>query len=136
MDHNSADSPQIGSLAMSDDCVHPATRVMSVVESFFESKQLDAVAAVEGREAVGLITRTKLLFSVFRRYGFELYGRKPVIVIAEPEPLYICERERLDDEDSLRKAVEQYSFYGVKDYICKGDPYDLRKKVASCLSEN
>jgi len=41
-----------------------------------------------------------------------------------------------NDEDSLRKAVEQYSFYGVKDYICKGDSYDLRKKVARCLSEN
>ena len=41
-----------------------------------------------------------------------------------------------NDEDSLRKAVGQYSFYGVKDYICKGDSYDLRKKVARCLSGN
>jgi len=41
-----------------------------------------------------------------------------------------------NDEDSLRKAVGQYSVYGVKDYICKGDPFDLRKKVARCLSEN
>ena len=41
-----------------------------------------------------------------------------------------------NDEDSLRKAVGQYSVYGVKDYICKGDPCDLRKKVARCLSEN
>jgi CheY-like chemotaxis protein len=40
-----------------------------------------------------------------------------------------------NDEDSLRKAVGQYRFYGVKDYICKGDPYDLRRKVASVLSE-
>ena len=41
-----------------------------------------------------------------------------------------------NDEDSLRKAVLQYRIYGVKDYICKGDPYDLRKKVANCLFEN
>ena len=41
-----------------------------------------------------------------------------------------------NDEDSLRKAVGQYSIYGVKDYVCKGDPYDLRKKVARCLSGN
>jgi PleD family two-component response regulator len=41
-----------------------------------------------------------------------------------------------NDEDSLRKAVVQYRFYGVKDYICKGDPYDLRRKVANCLFEN
>jgi len=41
-----------------------------------------------------------------------------------------------NDEDSLRKAVGQYGIYGVKDYVCKGDSYDLRKKVARCLSEN
>jgi CheY-like chemotaxis protein len=41
-----------------------------------------------------------------------------------------------NDEDTLRKAVGQYSIYGVKDYICKGDSYDLRKKVAHYLSEN
>jgi signal transduction histidine kinase len=96
MDNDSADSPQVGSLVMSDACVHPATRVRNVVERCFESQQLDAVAVVEGREPIGLITRTKLLFSVFRRYGFELYGKKPVIVIADPDPLFIYERERLD----------------------------------------
>jgi len=96
MDSDSTDSPQVGSLVMSDACVHPATRVRNVVERFFESQQLDAVAVVEGREPIGLITRTKLLFSVFRRYGFELYGKKPVIVIADPDPLFIYERERLD----------------------------------------
>lgn len=32
-----------------------------------------------------------------------------------------------NDEDSLRKAVGQYRFYGVKDYVCKGNPYDLRR---------
>lgn len=41
-----------------------------------------------------------------------------------------------NDEDSLRKAVGKYSFYGVKDYICKGDPCDLKRKVASCLAAN
>jgi CheY-like chemotaxis protein len=38
-----------------------------------------------------------------------------------------------NDEDSLRKSVSQYRFYNVKDYICKGDPYNLRKKVAHYL---
>jgi CheY-like chemotaxis protein len=41
-----------------------------------------------------------------------------------------------NDEDSLRKAVEQYRFYGVKNYVCKGDPNDLRRKVARVLSES
>lgn len=111
MDLNSADSPQVGSLVMSDACVHPATSVRHVVERFFESQQLDAVAAVEGREPVGLITRTKLLFSVFRRYGFELYGRKPVIVITDTDPLFICERERLDVAIDRALARESQDIY-------------------------
>ncbi len=111
MEHNSTDSPQVGSLVMSDACVHPATSVRTVVERFFESQQLDAVAAVEGREAVGLITRTKLLFSVFRRYGFELYGRKPVIVITDTDPLFICERERLDVAIDRALARESQDIY-------------------------
>jgi len=41
-----------------------------------------------------------------------------------------------NDEDSLRKAVGQYSLYGVKDYVCKGDSYDLRRKVSNVLSKN
>ncbi len=89
-------SPAVGGLIMSDDCVHPTVPVRKVVEKFFESPQLDALAVVEGREAVGLVTRTKLLFSVFRRYGFELYGKKPIIVIADPNPLAVSENERLD----------------------------------------
>ncbi len=89
-------SPSVGSLITTDICVHPALQVRRVVERFFESPDVDAVAVVDGREAVGLVTRTKLLFSVFRRYGFELYGRKPVIMIADAEPLHVCEHERLD----------------------------------------
>jgi len=111
MDHNSADSPQVGTLVMSDACVNPATSVRHVVERFFESQQLDAVAAVEGREAVGLITRPKLLFSVFRRYGFELYGKKPVIVITDTDPLFICERERLDVAIDRALARESQDIY-------------------------
>ena len=74
-------SPAVGSLIMSDSCIHPTAPVRTVVEKFFESPDLDAIAVVEGREAIGLVTRTKLLFSVFRRYGFELYGKKPIIAI-------------------------------------------------------
>ena len=38
-----------------------------------------------------------------------------------------------NDEDSLRKAVSEH---GVKGYICKGDIFELKKKVAYYLSQN
>ena len=96
MESRDAGSPAVGSLIMSNDCIHPTVRVGEAVEKFFRSPQLDAIALVEGKEAIGLVTKPKLLFSVFRRYGFELYGRKPVICIADTAPLHIDEHERLD----------------------------------------
>ena len=100
-------SPPVGSLIATDICVHPAATVRTVVEQFFGSAHMEALAVVEGREAIGLVTRQKLLFTVFRRYGFELYGRKPVIMIADTEPLSICERERLDV--AINKALARPS---------------------------
>ncbi|MCL4537336.1 MAG: response regulator [Nitrospirae bacterium] len=38
-----------------------------------------------------------------------------------------------NDEDSLRKAVSEC---GVRGYICKGDVFDLRKKVAAYMSQS
>jgi len=89
-------SLSVGNLVTSRKYVPPHTSVARVAEMFFNSSSMDAVALVECREPVGLATRSKLLFRLFRRFGFELYGRKPVISIADAEPLVIYEDERLD----------------------------------------
>lgn len=101
----------IGKLITSTECVPPSTAVRYVADKFFNSAQMDAVALVEGREPVGLVTRNKLLFTLFRRYGFELYERKPIITIADTEPLTIYEGERLDvaiDKALNRPAEDIY----------------------------
>jgi len=101
-------APMVGSLGMSDQCVHPGAQVSVVVETFFSSPQLDALAVVKGRSPMGLVTRNKLLFTVFRRYGFELYGRKAIWTIADPEPLTVNEDEPLDSviEKALRRDTQ------------------------------
>ncbi len=91
-----ADGLRVGRLITSTECVPPSTAVGHVADRFFNTAHLDAVALVESREPVGLVTRPKLLFTLFRRYGFELYQRKPVITIADTEPFVVYERERLD----------------------------------------
>lgn len=40
-----------------------------------------------------------------------------------------------NDEESLRQSVGRYRYYGVKDYICKGNSHELRKKVACYLRD-
>ncbi len=89
-------SLSVGRLVTDREYIPPYTAVTSVAERFFNSSSMDAVALVECGEPVGLATRSKLLFRLFRRFGFELYGKKPIISIADPDPLVIHEDERLD----------------------------------------
>ncbi|MHB8844206.1 MAG: sensor histidine kinase [Nitrospirota bacterium] len=86
----------VGDLIVSNGRTTPQTTVNSVADRFFSTTALDAIAVVEEAEPVGLVTRPKLLFTLFRRFGFELYGKHPVIVIADTTPLIVPENERLD----------------------------------------
>jgi hypothetical protein len=90
------ESLTVAEMVTSRECIHPGTVVRRVTDKFFETSHLDAVALVEGEEPLGLITRPKLLFTVFRRYGFELYGKRPVMAIADAAPLTLHSSERLD----------------------------------------
>ncbi len=95
----------VGKLITSEERAAPQAIVNSVAERFFTTTGLDAIAVVEGKEPVGLVTRTKLLFTLFRRFGFELYGKHPIIVIADTAPLIVPEDERLDVV--IDKALER-----------------------------
>ena len=97
--------PLVGELITSDEQVGPRMIVNRVAEKFFSATELDAVAVVDGREPVGLVTRTKLLFTLFRRFGFELYGRDPIIVIADTAPLFVTEDEPLNEV--INRALER-----------------------------
>lgn len=104
----------VGMLVTSSEQISPDTNVRLVADRFFEDKALDAVALVEGDRPVGLITRNKLLFTLFRRFGFELYGRKPIIGIADRNPLLIHQKERIDV--TLDRAMER-PFQDIYDEI-------------------
>jgi signal transduction histidine kinase len=98
----------VGALIASRENVSPQTRVNRVAENFFGTASLDAVAVVEGNEPVGLITRQKLLFTLFRRFGFELYGKRPVITVADTGPLTMHMDEMLGVaiDMALQRPVE------------------------------
>ncbi len=95
----------VGKLITSDEQAAPQTLVNKVAERFFSTTDLEAIAVVEEKEPVGLVTRTKLLFTLFRRFGFELYGKYPVIAIADTTPLIVSENEQLDVV--IDKAIER-----------------------------
>lgn len=95
----------VGELITSAEQVPPRMIVNHVAEKFFRTTELDAVAVVDGAEPVGLVTRTKLMFTLFRRFGFELYGKDPIISIADTTPLFVTEDEPLDAV--IERALER-----------------------------
>lgn len=90
------DFPPVGELVTTGNSYSPETIVDVMADVFFKSASTDAVALVEDGRAVGLLTRQKFLFSVFRRFGWELFGRKPVRLLAESNPLTVDSRDPLD----------------------------------------
>lgn len=82
--------------------------VNAVAERFFNSTDLEALAVLDKGIPVGLVTRTKLMFRLFRRFGFELYGRRPVLAVADTRPLIVAGTERLDVviDRALERAPE------------------------------
>src|ERR1700690_2858756 len=95
----------IGSLITTRERIQPDVLAKKVSDFFFHSLQLEALAVVDCNEPLGLVTRSKLLWKLFRRYGFELYGNKSIITITDTNPLIIHESERLDV--AMDKALER-----------------------------
>ncbi|TWJ16870.1 sensor histidine kinase [Geobacter argillaceus] len=88
---------QVGELIASSDRVTPQTIVSEVSDRLFSSPNLEALAVVDGVMPRGLITRTKLFFTLSRRYGNELFAREPIITIADTSPLIVSDNELLDE---------------------------------------
>jgi len=88
--------PTIGELVTNRHAVPSDTPVQAVSEELIQNPELDAVAIVDGRRPLGLVTRTKFLSTVFRQFGWEIYQRKPVAVLASGSPLILPEWARLD----------------------------------------
>ncbi|KAF0219959.1 MAG: hypothetical protein FD174_1683 [Geobacteraceae bacterium] len=94
-----------GELIVSSDMVLPQTLVRTVFDLFSLSPQLEALALVDEKKPVGLITRTKFFFILSRRYGYELYAKLPIITIMDTPPLIVSEEEVL--EAVIEKALER-----------------------------
>ena len=88
--------PPIGALVTNTHAVTPETPIKDVADAFFHTPELDAVAIISEERPLGLITRTKFLFTVFRQFGWEIYQRKPIAALADGSPLVLPEWSRLD----------------------------------------
>ena len=103
--------PPVGELVVNTRAVLPSTAVRVVADTFLHEPRLDAVAVVEHDRPIGLVTRAKFLFSVFRQFGWEIYQRRPIRELTDHEPLVIDERIELDQALRLALARPQADLY-------------------------
>lgn len=97
----------------------PSTLVSTLADDFFRFPELDSVAVVEDARPVGLITRQKLLFTVFRRFGWEVYHRKAIRDLADAHALTVPASMRLDE--ALARAVDRRPEDVYDDLIVVGE---------------
>jgi len=108
----------VGQLTMAGEQVAPQMAVSAVYDLFSATPGLEALVIVEGAEPVGLITRTKLLFTLARRFGYELHAKHPIITVADRAPLMVSEEEMLDaviDKACARPPQDVYDEIVVTD---------------------
>ncbi|MEO6325676.1 MAG: ATP-binding protein [Thermoanaerobaculia bacterium] len=103
MSEDPSDFAMVADVVTSRAWYPPTALVSDVSQTFMVDASLDAVAVVERDAPVGLLTRQKFLFAVFRRYGWELYGRKAISELADASPLVVARDMRLDE--ALGRAV-------------------------------
>jgi signal transduction histidine kinase len=95
VEYNQQNHLQVGALISSCRHIPPATRVHEVADRFFADPDLEALAIVEGGKPCGLATRGKVMSILFNRFGFELFGKDPIMEIADRSPLTVVEDENL-----------------------------------------
>lgn len=97
METSIRETPKAGDLIISRDAIAPTMRVDAVFDQFFRKQQKETLALVEKRQVYGLAMRNKVFAILFRRFGFELFGRDPIIAVSERHPLIVDELKPLDD---------------------------------------
>jgi hypothetical protein len=88
--------PSVGALITFGETILPTMTVNDVADRFFTSRELQSLALVADGKVYGLATRAKSFAILFRRFGFELFGKDPIIDIADRNPLVVEEGESLD----------------------------------------
>ncbi len=119
MSVSDSESSVVGKLITSNKYISPDVPVKDVTDRFFQDSNIEALALVKDKNVEGLITRPKLFLTVFKRYGFEVYGKKPISAIADTSPLVFNERERLDI--AMDRALERPSHDIYDDIIVVDD---------------
>lgn len=79
----------IGDIAKNITCISPGKTCESVDLLFNEDPSLQGVVVIEEQRPTGLITKMKFYQKMGTRYGYNLYMRRPIELLANNNPLIV-----------------------------------------------
>ena len=112
-----SDSSQLNELVISARGISPHLKVADVADMFMDEShgKLLSLPVLDGDKPVGLISRARMQQVLFRQYGRELYGKRPVTAIMNDSPVVID--ASTDLTEASKTVAERLQFPVTEDFI-------------------
>ncbi len=112
-----AEQTQLRQLVMSAPGIPPHLLVNDVADMFMDEThgKLLSLPVLDGERPVGVISRARMQQVLFRQYGRELFGKKPVTEIMNASPVVIESDMALNE--ASKTVTERLKFPVTEDFI-------------------
>jgi signal transduction histidine kinase len=116
-----AEQAQLRHLVISAPGIPPHSLVSEVADMFMDEShgKLLSLPVLDGDRPVGLISRARMQQVLFRQYGRELFGKKPVTSIMNDAPVVIESDTALNE--ASKAVTERLKFPVTEDFIITED---------------
>jgi diguanylate cyclase (GGDEF)-like protein len=107
-------------------------KTRTVVDFFYEKKELQSIVVLDGKKAIGLVMRDKIFFQLGTRFGFNLYMDRCITKVMDRHPLIVDyytpmtevsqltmqrSQEKIYDEVIITKDNAYFSTVSIKDLL-------------------
>src|SRR6056297_2896973 len=107
-------------------------KTRTVVDFFYERKELQSIVVLDEKKAIGLVMRDKIFFQLGTRFGFNLYMDRCITKVMDSNPLIVDyytpmievsqltmqrSQEKIYDEVIITKDDEYFSTVSIKDLL-------------------
>jgi len=107
-------------------------KTRTIVDFFYEKKELQSIVVLDGKKATGLVMRDKIFFQLGTRFGFNLYMDRCITKVMDRNPLMVDyytsmievsqltmrrSQEKIYDEVIITKYNEYFSTISIKDLL-------------------
>jgi signal transduction histidine kinase len=141
---NSDDSYSVLSLAMPIEPITDDVKIRDVADLFLkpETQKLLSLPIVKDGEPIGVISRYNLMKVFMKKYGRELYGKRPVSVLMNTEPvvvhgsLSVSEASQYLTEHMSFPVMDDFAIVDANGYVGIGIVTDVMKKMEHQLAQN